>query len=60
MYITLGTSVLHLLFSLVLTQFSLFYTAIIYVLIQGLITTLVYLQSQKIIKIQICNDERKI
>lgn len=50
MFITFWTSALHLLLSLILTQFSLYFTAIIYVFIQGIITLLVYLKSKKILR----------
>lgn len=53
MYITFGTSVMHLLLSLSLTQFSLLYTAIIYVVVQATITMLVYIQSKKLLRIEL-------
>ncbi|MCR4619457.1 MAG: oligosaccharide flippase family protein [Paludibacteraceae bacterium] len=53
MFITFGTSALHLLLSLMLTQFSLYWTAVIYVFVQGIITLLVYLKSKKILKVQL-------
>lgn len=53
MYITFGTSVMHLLFSLGLTQFSLYYTAIIYIVVQATITILVYIQSKKLLKLEL-------
>jgi len=49
MYITFFTSSLHLLLSLLLTKYSLFITAIIYVFIQGLCTALVYNKARKLI-----------
>jgi len=53
MYITFGTSVLHLLLSLVLTQYSLLYTALIYVIIQLVTDIIVYINSKKILKKEI-------
>lgn len=53
MYITFGTSIMHLLLSLGLTQFSLFYTAIIYVVVQATITMLVYVQSKKLLRLEL-------
>lgn len=53
MYITFSTSIMHLLLSLGLTQFSLFYTAIIYVVVQAIITLLVYLQSKKQLRLEL-------
>lgn len=50
MYITFATSTFHLLFSMFLTGFSLYYTAIIYVVIQGIITLLVYRDSRRILR----------
>ena len=49
MYITFGTSVMHLLLSLAVTRYSLFYTALIYVIVQAAITFMVYIQSKKIL-----------
>ena len=53
MYITFGTSIMHLLLSLGLTQFSLIYTAIIYVVVQTTITMLVYIQSNKLLRMEL-------
>lgn len=50
MLITFTTAILHLLLSLVLTRFSLYYTCLIYVLIEALIVALVYWRSNKAIK----------
>lgn len=49
MYITFATSLLHLFLSLVLTRYSLYYTAMVYVLIQAICTGLVYAKSQKLL-----------
>lgn len=49
MYITFGTSMLHLLLSLSLTRFSLYFTSIIYIVVQSIITLLVYIQAKKIL-----------
>lgn len=54
MYITFATSIMHLILSLIITRFSLMYTAIIYVFVQGTITLLVYLKSMKVLKNSIC------
>lgn len=56
MFITFGTSVLHLLLSLGLTQFSLFYTAIIYVVVQATITMLIYIQSKKLLRLELSKE----
>lgn len=56
--ITFGTSILHLLMSLILTQFSLYFTAIVYVIIQTLLVGLVYWQSQKLIRINLMNSKK--
>lgn len=50
MYITFGTSVFHVILSLFFTRYSLYLTAIIYVLTQLIVTFLVYRQSRKLIK----------
>ena len=50
MYITFGSSLLHLTLSLLLTQYSLYVTATIYVLVQALILALVVHYSSKILK----------
>ena len=50
MKITFGTSIVHLVLSLLLTPYSLYFTGIIYILIQSLLVGLVYWQSQKLIK----------
>lgn len=50
MYITFGTSVVHLLLSFVLTKYSLYYTAIIYVIMMIAMTSLVYFQARKLLK----------
>ena len=47
MYVTFGTAVLHLGLSLLLTRYSLYYTCIIYVLTQALITGIIYNLSKK-------------
>lgn len=50
MYITFGSSVAHLLLSIILTKYSLYYTASLYTFSQGLIVLLVRWQAQKAIK----------
>ena len=55
MYITFGTSLFHVLLSLVFTKFSLYLTAIIYVIVQFVITSLVYAQSKKLVRVNL-ND----
>ena len=50
MYITFGSSLLHLTLSLLFTQYSLYVTAMIYVLVQALILALVVHYSSKILK----------
>lgn len=50
MFITFGTSLFHLCLSLSLTQFSLYYTTIIYVISQMLCVLMVYIESQRILR----------
>lgn len=50
MYVTFGTSLLHLALSIILTRYSLYYTCIIYVVIQALIVFLVTYLSIKYIR----------
>jgi len=50
MYITFGTSILHLLLSLILTQYSLYFTTIIYVVSQSFCAGIVYFYSRNILK----------
>lgn len=49
MYITFGTSILHLCLSLFLTHYSLYYTAIIYIISQTICVGLVYWRSRRIL-----------
>lgn len=49
MYITFGTSVIHLLLSLFLTRYSLYYTAIIYVFMMIIMTILIIIHARKLI-----------
>lgn len=49
MYITFGSSLIHLCLSLLLTHFSLYFTAIIYVVSQSLCVCLVYRLSNKVL-----------
>ena len=51
MSITFGTSILHLILSLIFTQYSLYLTACIYVFVQIIIVWLVYRKSNKLINI---------
>ncbi len=48
MYTTFGTSILHLALSLFLTRYSLYFTCIIYVVIQILIVSILYIRSKKV------------
>ena len=50
MYITFGTSILHLCLSLLLTHYSLYYTTIIYVISQTFCSGIVYFYSRNISK----------
>ena len=50
MYITFGSSVLHFALSLLFTKYSLFYTCIIYVVVQIIIVTCVYIKSMSVLK----------
>ncbi len=50
MYITFFTSLLHLVLSLLITKYSLFYTSIIYCLTQLIVVFLVYSYSVRLIK----------
>lgn len=49
MYITLSSSMLHLILSLLLTKYSLYYTSVIYVVSQFILCIFVYKQSRKLI-----------
>ena len=49
MFITFGTSIIHLCLSLLLTRYSLFFTSVIYILSQTLCVLSVYLYSKKIL-----------
>lgn len=50
MYITFCTAILHLVLSLLLTKYSLYYTCLVYVISQTIIVVLVYMQVKRIIK----------
>ena len=50
MYVTFGTSLLHLALSIIFTKYSLYYTCIIYVFIQALIVLLVLYLSTNYIR----------
>ena len=50
MYITFGTSILHLVLSLLLTRYSLYFTSIIYIVSQSFCVFLVYNLSMKTLK----------
>lgn len=50
MYITFLTAIFHLSLSILLTKYSLFYTCIIYVVTQIIVTGLVYIYSQRLLK----------
>ena len=52
MYITFGSSIVHLLLSLWLTRYSLYFTCLIYVVSMIIVVSLVYWQSKKLLK---CN-----
>ena len=56
MYITFGTSVLHLGLSLILTHISLYFTAFLYILSQFLCVALVYRISKRIVMKEIGRD----
>lgn len=51
MYITFCSSILHLALSLLFTQYSLYYTALIYIIVQGFIVLLVTYQGRKLLKL---------
>ncbi len=55
MYTTLGTSLLHLGLSLLLTRYSLYFTCFIYVFIQTLIVGLIFTFSRKVLKKELAN-----
>lgn len=57
MYITFGTSLLHLALSLVFTRYSLYYTALIYVFIQIIIFLLVWRFSSSLVKIKVIGQK---
>jgi len=50
MYITFGTSILHLLLSLVFTRYSLYYTAVVYLLSMSVVDYFVIRRSKKMMK----------
>lgn len=50
MFITFGSSIIHVILSLFLTKYSLYLTASIYVFTQVIVTSLVFIQSRKLIK----------
>ena len=49
MYITFGTSIIHLLLSLLLTRYSLYFTTFIYVVSQSICVALVYGYSRRVL-----------
>lgn len=49
MFTTFGTSILHLLLSIILTRYSLYYTCIIYVFVQTVIVLTIFLRSRRAI-----------
>lgn len=49
MYVTFGASLLHLCLSLIMTRYSMYYTCIIYVIVQFLIVSIIYILSQKVL-----------
>lgn len=53
MFITFGSSLLHLILSLIFTRYSLYYTCVIYVVVQLLIVVCVYQRSAKLIKVNL-------
>lgn len=57
MYITFGSSILHLTLSLLLTKYSLYLTCVIYVVSMIFIVMLVYQQSRKLLKEKLFNNE---
>ena len=56
MYITFGTSLFHLMLSLLITQYSLYYTALVYILSQSICVALVYFFSKKILSKELGNN----
>lgn len=50
MYVTFGTSILHLLLSLIFTRYSLYFTCVIYVVIQMIIVGIIYKRSKAAIR----------
>lgn len=55
MFITFGTSILHLLLSLILTRYSLYFTAFVYLLSMIVVDYLVIVRSKKMMKAYIEN-----
>lgn len=53
MYTTFGTSILHLLLSLIFTRYSLSYTCLIYVIIQIVIVSIIFIRSKKILDLEL-------
>lgn len=58
MFITIGTSILHVVLSIWLTRYSLFCTCIIYVLSQAVITSLVIIISQRLLKKHLIEEDK--
>ena len=57
MFITFGTSLLHLCLSFLLTRYSLYYTTMIYIVSQSLCVGLVYWYSRKILRKELPNSQ---
>lgn len=53
MYITFGTSLLHLLLSLLLTHYSLYFTVLVYIVSQTICSGIVFFYSRRILKQEI-------
>lgn len=53
MYITFSSSVLHLGLSLLLTQYSLYFTCLIYTISQALVCLLIYRKAKKVLKAEL-------
>lgn len=50
MFTTFGTSILHLLLSLIFTPYSLYLTCAIYVIIQAIIVSILYFRTKKVLR----------
>ena len=60
MYTTFFTSLFHLGLSFILTHYSLYYTCVIYVVSQVLVTGTIFLLSNRILKLNLIDDTKPL